>query len=153
MDNNYWRNNELISATKEEKEEHLNYEIWMFRETCNQLNFSQKTRFERNLLLESLPTHVRILIEFFYNDKNKKYPNNLVAQDFLPETINWKNERPYITKLLNEAKNKADKQLAHLSLWRVKIERDGKKEWDWKSIKKDMEKIIAKFKNLRIIKN
>ena len=79
MEDNYWRNNELILATKEEKEKHLNYEIWMFRETCNQLNFNQKTRFDRNLLLESLPTHTRTLIEFFYNDKNERYPNDLVA--------------------------------------------------------------------------
>jgi len=38
MNNDYWSYNELIPATKEEKEEHLNYEIWMFRKTCDQLN-------------------------------------------------------------------------------------------------------------------
>jgi len=149
MDNNYWSYNELIPATKEEKEEHLNYEIWMFRETCNQLNFCQKTQFERNLLLESLPSHTRILIEFFYNDKNKKYPNDLVAQDFLANNINWKNERPSITELLKDAKNKADKQLAHLSLWRVKIKKDNKKGWNWDGIKSDMEKIIERFESLK----
>ncbi|MBU2036809.1 hypothetical protein KJ866_01195 [Patescibacteria group bacterium] len=148
MEENYWEDNRLIQATKKEKEEHLNYEMDMFLETCNQLNFGQKTIFERNLLLESLPAHTRILIEFFYNGKNKKYPNDLVAQDFLPDSINWRNERPLITELLEEAKNKADKQLAHLSLWRVKIERDNKKGWDWNGIKRDMEKIIEKFKTL-----
>jgi len=149
MEDNYWRDNKLIQATKKEKEEILNYEIWMFHETCNQLNSCQKVRFERNLLLESLPVHTRILIEFFYSDKNEKYPNDLVAQYFLPNTINWKDERPPITELLKEAKNKADKQLAHLSLWRVKIEQDNKKGWDWNSIKRDMEKIINKFESLK----
>ena len=66
--------NDLIPATEKEKEEHLNYEIWMFYETCDQLNLPQETLFERNLLLESLPTHTRNLVGFFYNDKNKKYP-------------------------------------------------------------------------------
>lgn len=149
MDDNYWRDNKLIPATKEEKEECLNYEIWMFRETCNQISFYQKTLFERNLLFESLPAHTRILIEFFYNDKNNKYLNDLVTQDFLPNTINWKNQRPPITELLKNAKNKADKQLAHLSLWRIKIERDGKKDWDCKGIKEDLEKIIEKFESFK----
>lgn len=47
------------------------------------------------------------------------------------------------------AKNKADKQLAHLGRWRVKIERDNKKVWNWNDIKKDMEIIIEKFGRLR----
>ena len=149
MEDNYWDFNELIPATKEEKEGPLKYEIAMFRETCDQLNFCQNTQFERNLLLESLPAHIRILIEFFYNDKNKKYPNDLMAQDFLADTIDWKKERPAMTKLLSEAKNKADKQLAHLSRWRIKIEKDNKKGWDWQGIKKDMEKVIEKFESLK----
>ena len=148
MMDNYWNYSGLISATREEKEEHLNYEIDMFRETCKQLN-SYQALFERNLLLESLPAHTRTLIDFFYSDKNKKYPNDLVAQDFLLDSIDWKKERPPITELLTEAKNKADKQLAHLSLWRVKIEKDNKKGWNWNGISKDMEKIIEKFENLR----
>jgi hypothetical protein len=147
MKNNYWSYKELIPATKEEKEEHLNYEIWMFRETCDQLNLLQKTRFERNLLLESLATHARILIDFFYGEK--KYQNDLVAQDLLLNNVNWQNERPPETKLLEEAKSKADKQLAHLSLWRIKIEKDNKKGWDWQGIRKDMDKVIEKFEAIK----
>ncbi|MFA6475791.1 MAG: hypothetical protein WCV68_00070 [Candidatus Paceibacterota bacterium] len=148
MGNSYWRDNKLIQAIKEEKDEHLNYEIEMFRETCKQLNFPQQ-RFEMNLLLESLSAHTRTLIEFFYDDKDEKYPNDLVAQDLLPNTINWKTERPQITELLKEARNKADKQVAHLSLWRIKIERDNKKAWNWNDVSKDMEKVVKKFEDLR----
>ena len=150
MRNIYWNNNAPIHATKEEKEEHLNYEIDMFRETCNRLNYPcKKTQFETNLLFESLPAHTRTLVDFFYNNKNDKYPNDLVAQDFLSDTINWKNERPPVTELLINAKNKADKQLAHLSLWRVKIKRDDLKGWDWNAIRADLEKIIIKFESLK----
>lgn len=148
MKNNYWNCDNLIKATKEELMEHLDYEIWMFRETCNQLNLFQETLFERNLLLESLPIHTRVLLNFFYNDKNKKYQNDLMAQDFLPDNVNWEGKRPPITKLLDNAKNKADKQLAHLNRWRVKIERDNKKSWDWNGIKIDMDKIIKNFESL-----
>jgi hypothetical protein len=149
MDDQYWGDNTLIDATQEEKQEHLNYEIEMFRETCNQINIRPKTLFENNLLFESLPAHIRVLINFFYNDKNEKYPNDLVAQDFLPVTVNWKDERPQMTALLKEAKNKADKQVAHLSLWRVKIERDGKKDCDWINIERDMGIVIKKFEKLK----
>lgn len=147
MENNYWSYDRLIEATEKELGEHLKYEIWMFRETCGQLNLCQKTHFERNLLLESLPTHIRILTNFFYGEK--KYCNDLVAQDFLPNNVNWMNERPPQTKLLNDAKNKADKQLAHLSRWRVKIEKDNKKGWDWQGIGEDIEKVIKNFENFR----
>ena len=146
MGNDYWNYNKQISITKEEMERLLQYEIWMFRETCDQLNLHQQTQFERNLLLESLATHARILIEFFYGDR--KYLNDLVAQDLLPKNITWKDERPAKTELLEEVRNKADKQLAHLSRWRIKIEKEGKKGWDWKGIKTDIEKVIEKFEKL-----
>lgn len=92
MEDNYWNYNRLIGATEEEIEALLKYEIWMFYETCNQLNSCQATRFERNLLLESLSTHTRILIDFFYG--KKKYQNDLIAQDLLSDNINWQKERP-----------------------------------------------------------
>jgi len=67
----------------------------------------------------------------------------------LPDTIDWKKERPQKTELLKEAESKADKQLAHLSAWRIKIVRDGKKPWSWVKIREDMEKVIAKFESLK----
>lgn len=150
MENNYWDYDKPIEATKEELEEHLKYEIWMFRETCKQLNLRQETQFERNLLLESLPTHIRILIDFFYGKKDEKnYCNDLVAQDFLLNNVIWINERPPQTELLKDVKNKADKQLAHLSRWRVKIEKDNKKDWDWQRISEDIEKVIKSFDSFR----
>ncbi len=69
MEGNFWDYSELIEATKEEKEGHLKYEILMFQKTCDYLDLNSKTQFERNLLLESLATHARILIEFFYGKK------------------------------------------------------------------------------------
>lgn len=147
MENNYWDYDKLVEASEEELEEHLKYEIYMFRETYRQLNLCSRTLFERNLLLESLPAHTRVLIDFFYGER--KYNNDLIAQDFLPTTVDWKNERPLQTQLLKDAKNKADKQLAHLSRWRIKIARDNKKDWDWQGISRDIEEIIKIFDNFR----
>lgn len=69
MKNNYWQDNKPIVASYEEKEKLLQYEVWMFRETCKRLidqeSKSQLPRFEKNLLVESLAIHTRILVDFF----------------------------------------------------------------------------------------
>lgn len=63
----------------------------------------------------------------------------------MPEEKEWVKIRPPITQILYDAREKANKQLAHLSLWRIKLERDGKKPWDTDSISKDIESVIKKF--------
>jgi hypothetical protein len=159
MLNNYWLNNDIIPASQEEKREILAYEIQMFRETCKQLDLTPRPKtdleqFYCNLLVESLAIHTRILVDFFYRDLfskkgNKKNQNDIIAQDFMPNSINWLIMRPPITQLLYDAKEKANKQLAHLSLWRLKIERDGKKGWDYNGIRQDLEIVIEKFENVK----
>jgi len=147
MDHNYWLDDTPIKATLEEKKKIFEeYELWIFRETCKRLNLQQETTFDRNLLFESLAIHTRLLVDFFYNERNIKYPNDLLAQDLLQNDKNWKEIRLPLTQTLQEGRYKADKQLAHLSLWRIKLEKDGKKSWDWLKISDDMEKIIKEFK-------
>jgi len=150
MDNNYWSYNELIPAMKEEKEEHLNYEIWMFYETCRRfINFDWNLllQFEKNLLVESLSIHTRILVDFFYSDRIDR--NDIVAQDLLPKDKNWITIRPPLTQTLRDAKQKANKQLAHLSAWRIKIEKDGKKAWNISGILRNMKEVIRKFEEAK----
>jgi len=148
---NYWNDDSLISAKLKEKRKLLQYEIRMFRETCARfINFKSLSQFEKNLLVESLASHTRILRDFFY-DKKVKHINDLFAQDFLSENVDWKKVGPPETEIINTAKKKADKQLAHLSTWRIKLERDGKKGWDfYETLQDDMEKVIKKFNEVSI---
>ncbi|MFA6375848.1 MAG: hypothetical protein WCX69_00400 [Candidatus Paceibacterota bacterium] len=157
MENNYWDFKDLIVTTRQEKEKLLAYEIWMFRETCAQITANcSSNQFEINLLLESLSVHTRLLLDFFYNDlfykfgggKDRLNKNDIIAQDFLSNN-SWIGERPKLTQTLRDAREKANKQLAHLSTWRIKIESDGKKSWEWAKIHEDMEKVIAKFESLK----
>jgi len=108
-----------------------------------------ESQFEKNILTESLAIHSRVLTNFFYGKVNReKYPNDLKAQDLLPN-VNWEKERPNLTPTLEEAKNKADMQLAHLSLWRIKVKRDDKKSWRiFDKIEQDLEKVIEAFYKL-----
>jgi hypothetical protein len=39
----------------------------------------------RNLFIEGFAIHSRNLLEFFHQKKNQKYPNDLRAQDFVPD--------------------------------------------------------------------
>ena len=149
MKNNYWTDNSPITASIEEKLQPLRYEILMFKETCKRFKERRTSfplnGFEHNLIIESFATHVRTLIEFFYCD-DKKNKNDLIAQDFLPYHIIWKDVRPSKSIVLVAANNKADKQIAHLSLWRIKLDRDGKKDWkEWEIINADINNTINKF--------
>lgn len=144
---NYWNFKDAIPATNEEKLKELNYEVGMFYETCKQIEEEGgKNQFEMNYLVELLAIHTRVLIDFFYGIANPIHPNDLFAQSFLHD---WESKKPAPTNTLNDAKNKADKQLAHLSLWRIKLKRDEKNNWNnFSLIKKDLDIVIKKFYNL-----
>jgi hypothetical protein len=138
-----------IEATLEEKEKLLVYEIYMFRQACKELKYPrQKSQFQVNLLVEALAIHARILIDFFYGIRVRE--NDIIAQDFMKKNTIWKEMRPNKTEFLKDAKNKADKQLAHLSVWRVKLEKEGKKGWNVSKISEDMEEVIKKFNDHKL---
>lgn len=148
MNTDYWDDERLIGATLEEKKQRLDYEIAMFRETYKRLSSLKQPidQFDLNLLVESLAIHVRVLLGFFYNNENPRHKNDIIAQDLLPKAKNWRNVCPPKTDILINAENKADKTLAHLSLWRVQLIRDGMKNWqEYPSISEDLEKVIEKF--------
>ncbi|MFH1656446.1 MAG: HIT family protein [Candidatus Nealsonbacteria bacterium] len=138
------RNN--ITASIEEKEGVVRYEIQMFRETCSRIacpSFNSLKQIERNLLIESLAIHTRVLMDFFYGSRKL---DDIIAQDLLSENDNWEKLRLPITQTLEIAKRKANKQLAHLSLSRIEMKRKGKKSWeDFVEIWGDMEKVIKRF--------
>lgn len=160
IDKSYWENKEEIPISIEEKKKELDYEIKMFRDTIkahrnNKINLenAENGQFIINLLVELLATHTRILVEFFYyfdkkvfplrsKNKNKNHNDDIIAEDFI---LNWSEFVPPITDILIDAKNKSDKQLAHLSSWRKKLKDEGKNGWSFQKISNDMEIIIKKF--------
>lgn len=143
IDKTYWDERNKISASPRQKLDLVDYEIWMFLETCRRLSeLPRPPQFEMNLLVESVAVHSRTLINFFYPEGTKEKPSDVTARDFIE---NWDDIKPGITQTLFDAKNKTDKQLAHLSTWRIKIEKDNKKGWEHE-IYSDLEKVIEKFR-------
>ncbi|EKE15675.1 MAG: hypothetical protein ACD_11C00115G0015 [uncultured bacterium] len=148
--------NTKIELNYEDKKRLLEYEIRMFRQTCEEFcGFSSKSQFEKNLLIESLAIHSRVLIDFFYGEKKKGglYMNDLHAQDFMPDGVEWKKERSSQPQLFVDIKDKADKQLAHLSAWRAEFQRNGQNGWSANKILLEMEKVIQKFDRIFDIQN
>jgi len=150
MGNDYWKDDSLIVATHKDKMDLLKYEIGMFFETCDRMKRPACCGFINNLIIESLAVHTRVLIDFFYSEKNANKPNDLVAQDLLSDEINWKRIRPEEADVLFNAKNKADKQLAHLSLWRIKLSKDELKGWGkmFPDIERELKDLINFFYSL-----
>ncbi len=132
--------------TQQELDENLKYEIDMLKNTCcawtnkkNNLN-----QFGINCLVESLALHARVLIFFFYGNK-KKYPDDIIAQDFLSENIKWAEIRPEMSDFLKEVKFKADKQLAHLCLGRIQLSREDRHGWNFQKVYQELNEIIELF--------
>jgi hypothetical protein len=63
----------------------------------------------------------------------------------MPEGVLWKDKRPPKTEILVDTKKKADKQLAHMNAWRIKLVRDNKKYWNFYEILQEIKKVIQKF--------
>lgn len=89
----------------------------------------------RNALIESFATHVRVLIEFFYRDKDKK--DTILAKHFFLPPKKWIEIRPAKSRILEQAETRANKLLAHLTYTRCK--KPLNKEWPIKEIANELE--------------
>ena len=95
-----------------------------------------------NALLESFLMHVRVLIDFFYNDNPRD--DDIIAEHFFPIPNEWINIRTTKSKTLCEAKNRAHKLLAHLTYTRLSTTLDTKK-WDLIKITNEIENVLQVF--------
>ena len=103
--------------------EHLLYELQIFLWTGKELGREENKGPMRSVLIESFVTHLRNLIHFFCTAAGKEREDDVIAADFCP---GW-NEN--MSGTLKEAKERANKELSHLTLGR-KSGLDPKKPWD-----------------------
>ncbi len=81
-----------------------------------------------NAFLNTYSIHARNLIDFLYSGSSGKgYPTDILVEDYIDSAVLVK-VLPSIPPLLEEAKRKADKQVAHLTLERIEYEK-GEKAW------------------------
>jgi hypothetical protein len=88
----------------------------------------------KNSLLNSFASHARNLIDFLYlrNHFGRDKSGDIVVEDYIESTF-LDEHLPPITKTLEDAKVKANKQVAHLTVERLAYEVAGK-EWQFMQI-------------------
>jgi len=95
-----------------------------------------------NALLESFVIHVNALIGFFYSENPRN--DDIIAEDFFPKPDDWISQRPLKTELLDKAKKRADKEVAHLTYTRLDVTPE-QKPWEFLKAFNDLQVLIQIF--------
>lgn len=109
---------ELLAYSRE----HLRYELWMFLRLGQYLPEVPSYQNEQekvfgNALIESFVVHLRNLIGFLYPDKVASL--DVIAEDYFTDAEIWEQIRPQISRSLQEARDRAHREIAHLTTARI----------------------------------
>jgi hypothetical protein len=118
--------------------EHLLYELQYLFFTAKELGRYTKPEPMVSVLIESFGIHLRNLIDFFCTKAGEERTDDVIASDFCP---GWsENASP----TLKEAKERANKELNHLTLER-KSSTDPSKAWKISDLYEEIIKIAGRF--------
>ncbi len=110
-------NGELLSYSRE----HLRYELWMLLRLGESLpapdSHNEQEKVLYNALIEAFVVHLRNLIGFLYPDKVGAL--DVIAEDFFTDPAGWEEIRPRISRSLQEARDRAHREIAHLTTARI----------------------------------
>ena len=122
---------------------HVWYEMWMFQSLVAGMGSGIAGQgVINNALLESFAIHVRGLIHFFFSKKRQS--DDVVAEDFFEKTEEWRIIQPAMSEVLLVAKRRADKEVAHLTYFRIDITPEDKL-WNFVEIHEELQKAISIF--------
>jgi hypothetical protein len=123
--------------------EHLEYEIWMFTSLADCLAMGFVTGGSlANATLEAFIIHFRVLYDFF--DSHSRKPNDVIAIHYFDDPIAWRKSKPKSSRLLQESRDRAGKEVVHLSYARLDVKPD-ERGWNFPKIKEDMLELIRAF--------
>jgi len=106
---------------------HLSYEIDMCFGTAELLRpFAAPKHVLYNALVESYALHLRNLIEFLYDAPTR--PDDVNAVHYVRADVEWRDVSGTTPSLLEDAKQRAHKQIAHITEKRF-ADRAPEKEW------------------------
>lgn len=107
---------------------HLHYEVAMLQSSARGLASGvfgwQNTA--ANALLEAFVFHLRVVVDFLYPRGRGLNVDDVLASDFFDSAIEWCKIRDQhigkkSRKVLEDARNRADKEMAHLTYSRLKV--------------------------------
>jgi hypothetical protein len=122
---------------------HLRYEVAMLLSTAQGLASGiLRESPAHNALVESFAVHARNVIDFLW--RNSSNDDDVLAEDFFPSPDLWHGRRPQMPSLLETAKQRAHKQVAHLTYTRVLLS-EQEKEWQFVEIAQQLQQVFAHF--------
>ncbi|MFA5830212.1 MAG: hypothetical protein WC878_00100 [Candidatus Paceibacterota bacterium] len=129
--------------------EHLPYEEMMLLET-SKIPFDINQTYN-NMIIESFAIHLRNFITFFY-PKEKRYKTDICAENFFSNPKDWEKIRPTISQTLIDAKERADKQVGHITAERISGIMSPKKGWERANLRNEIIFLLKLFYNNADIK-
>ena len=133
-------------TSNEQAVEFVIYEIWMVRSCYEKLKSPPQDNFLKNLLIENMVLHTRVLRDFFFtklDDKKRpiKRDDDILASCYCPS---WSNTSDDYSAYLGENQKRMNKALAHLSYDRL-IYKGKDKEWSPAALLEEIGNIWFKF--------
>lgn len=124
--------------------DHLRYELIMLKATSrvlsNQLNLEWEVK---NALVESFVIHARGLIIFLYHSPKRE--DDVMACDYFAEGV-WANISGSKPQILSATFNRASKEVAHITTFRIG-RKLAEKHWNHQIITKEIFRIFQLFFN------
>lgn len=121
---------------------HLMYEYAMLDGLARKLAKGEDEELVNNALLEAFLIHTRVLLEFFFPAHVRE--GDVVASDYLGSEKAWETIRGDLPGELVEIRKRVGKEVAHLTLQRLRIPPD-EKRWNFLAIAAAIGGILEKF--------
>jgi len=106
--------------------------------TCPFTFITKGLQSQKNVLIESCTLHLRNLVDFFYQSNAKA--DDVIAADYVAD---WDKKCPAISSLLEKARTRANKEVAHLTTKRI-AGSPPEKAWDFDAVSAELRPAIAK---------
>jgi hypothetical protein len=130
---------------------HLHYEVWMLQSTAKGLasGVFGKGNTVANAMLEAFAIHLRVVVDFLYPRGRGLKDDDVLAWDFFDSSEQWGKVRDKhiikeSRKVLKDARNKTDKEMAHLTYSRLKVTAT-EKNWYFAKVADEAQKAIKVF--------
>jgi hypothetical protein len=96
-----------------------------------------------NALIESFVVHLRCLLDFLYPPRNRR-PDDVIAEDYFESPAAWENVRPPISAKLRKARDRAGKEMAHLTYARLDVAPQAK-PWPFVELTNEISNLLDAF--------
>jgi hypothetical protein len=96
-----------------------------------------------NALIESFVIHVRCVLDFLYAPKNRR-DDDVIAQDYFDDPTEWENLRPPMSANLEKARDRAGKEMAHLTYARLDVTPEAK-PWRFVELTNEISDVLGVF--------